>query len=142
MTYTAALKHSIRAVIGGILLGVYAGSLLFAAVLRMGDGPAWQRWLQVPIDALGVSLYALLATAPSALLLWWPAYAFLLYKGWASWPAVAGVACLPAALALALEGSIIGGLVALYAFCIALVTHALYRRFARAVPAPSEANGA
>lgn len=140
MNYPTALKQSIIPVVGGILLGVYAGSLLFAGYLRMGDGPALQRWLHVPIDAFGVSFFALLATAPVALLLWWPIYAWLLQKGRASWLVVAAVPVLPA-LAWSIAEPIIGGLAALYGLCIALVTHALQRRFGGSGPTPGEASG-
>lgn len=138
MDYTTALKRSTVPVIGGLLLGVYAGSLLFAGLLRMGDGPAWQRWLRVPIDAFGVSFYALLATVLPTLLVWWPVYSLLWCKGRANWLTVAALPLL-AALPWALSEPIIASLAALYGLCIALATHALHRRLDRSPPPASAA---
>lgn len=123
------------AVLGGILICTCLGSLLLAAFLRMTDGPALQRWLHVPLDAFGLSFYALLAGTPAALVFGLPVYAWLQARGWASWRTVTAIALVPAVLALP-TGIDIAGLVAEYALCVAWITHALRLRFTRAGAAP------
>lgn len=139
MNYPTALARSILPWLGGVLVGAYLGSLCFAAYLRMGDGSALQRWLQVPLDALGLSLFALLAAAPAALLVGWPTYAFLLHKGRADWLTSAAIPLLPAALVWVLGDGVIAALLAWYGLCIAWVTHALRLRF---VPVAATPGGA
>lgn len=132
--FAVAIRRSLLPILGGILIGSYLGSLLLAAFLQMSDGTPLQRWLQVPLDAFGLSFYALLAGVPVALVFGLPVYAWLLSRGWVNWLTVAVMALVPAVLALP-GGIMIGGVVAMYALCVAWITHALQLWFSRTLAA-------
>lgn len=134
MGFATALRASLLPVLGGILLGTYAGSLVFAAFLQMGDGPPLQRWLHVPLDAFGLSFYAFLAGTPMALLFGLPTFAWLLMRGKLNGWTVTGIALVPVLPVLPF-GFSIAGLVVEYALCVAWISYALRLWWARGAAA-------
>ncbi len=128
MKFKEALGKSILPVFGGLMLGGFLASLIFALWLRALDQASFLEWLTSPALAFALLLFASLLAAPVAFVVGWPAYSFLLSRGLATYLSSVAIALALAVIAWLAGEPEIGGLTTLYGVCIAVVTHALQVR--------------
>ena len=128
MKYKEALGRSILPVFGGLLLGGFLASLIFAIWLRALDSATLSEWMTTPLLAFGLLLFAALVAAPVTFLVGWPIYSLILSRGLAAYPSTLSIPLAIALIAWLLGEPELGALTALYGTCIAVITHALQVR--------------
>ena len=121
--FTATLRSTYAYGFVGLLLGSYAGSLLFATALAVEDGITLKSVLLLPLTGLYVSAFALGFGIVPAALVCIPLYALLRHMGKDSYGAAAAVGASPSVVMLSISGWEIGALFAGYGVIVGLLTH-------------------
>lgn len=136
MKFTEALRKSTVPTVGGLLLGGYLASLLFAFWLQMMDGASLREWVVSPLFALIYFLFAMIFAVPTVIITAWPVYSFLLSRNIATYFSSITIAIV-FATAVWFVDPLFGRFTLLYGICIALVVHNLQVRSNRKnVPGP------
>ncbi|HJR73108.1 MAG TPA: hypothetical protein VJ806_05665 [Luteimonas sp.] len=125
MKYPEALRKSVVCAVSGPLIGGFAASLLFDVFLVPHGTP--HGLLATLVRSLLFYAGSFILAGPVTLLYGWPAYAFLLYKGWCNSASILLIPLLPAAMIYP-HAPVIGQLVMLYGACSVLAGHWIQQR--------------
>ena len=106
-----------------MLIGGYVGSLIFTLWLRTESSSSFQSWLMSPIYALVVLLFAAGYAVLPVFVFGWPGYAWLIYRGHASYMAALAIAISFTLAVWVFADSSLAAVVGLFGACIALATH-------------------